>query len=1027
MRRRAGVTVGLFLVAVVGAAAAAAGPAYDAAARTSVLRDNLITQPPIDRTVEVTDTGTIAGLDDTVSSQVSQILSDHVGGQAELNRMFEQPVTGNLVTASVAGTDTPVSSRTGICGRLQIVAGTCPKSAGQVLVATSYASAFGVRPGSALASRSLGRLTVTGVYAIPSAAQLTGAYWLTAPCDDFTHEAPCTQGQEPLSPSSKERPDALFTPGSTFANLDATVQGQVTELYTLSPDRVRNTDLSTLSSAVSEILTDPQLQQLNASVVSSVPQLIAQVTAAWDTLDVPVFLITCQLLVLAWLLLFLIGTDSAEARSGEVALAKLRGHGRLRTVAFGLSEPILVFLLAFPVGALAGWAATTGLRHLLLRPGTPVTLPWLAIAAAAAATLGGFASTVLAARRALVRPVTEQWQHASQTAGSRGWVLDAILLTGALAGLAELFIGGYVSSTRSGSLGLLVPGLLGLAAAVITSRLLPQVCRFLYEPTRRHGGTGAFLAIRHIARRPGGTRTTIVLTAAFALATFAVAAFAVDERNVDRFARAQVGADAVLSVQAPPGHDLGAIVDQADPSGRQAAAVDRLVAGGSFLLAVQSQRFAHVAQWQTGFLNQDPAAASRAISPPTAPTVTFPAAASEVRVQVSNASGFPSDAILTLWVHEGGLQTGEGGQTPVSLGPVRDGLLTASLTGCPCEVTMVTIEPANVPAKPVSGTVTLSGLAVLSGGNWTPLQAPLTSTAGWLGGPEFPAGCASSTTSQPRAGPDGFTWSVNFSGPCNPALFRQDRPDPMPAVVASPLTSGSLATFGAVGLDGEPLTIRPVALASAVPGAPADGIVVDRTYAQRAAFFVDSGLVDEQVWVAPGALPVIKARLAAAGVTIIGTTTVGDTRALLLRQGPALASVLFLAAAAAAVLLAAGAAVLSLYQAGRRRRYEYAALIAGRVSRRSVRSSVLIEQAVVLGFGAVAGVAAGLGAAAMVLRNLPVFLAKPVAPPLLTEPPAGQMLIWLVIALALLSTAAALAAAALIRAVRPELLREVPP
>jgi putative ABC transport system permease protein len=108
--------------------------------------------------------------------------------------------------------------------------------------------------------------------------------------------------------------------------------------------------------------------------------------------------------------------------------------------------------------------------------------------------------------------------------------------------------------------------------------------------------------------------------------------------------------------------------------------------------------------------------------------------------------------------------------------------------------------------------------------------------------------------------------------------------------------------------------------------------------------------------------------------------TAADAEAVLMRQGPALASVLFLAAAAAAALLAAGAAVLGLYQAGRRRSYEYAALIAGRVPRRSLRASVFIEQSVILGFGVLTGVAAGIGSAVLVLRNLPVFLAPPAAP-----------------------------------------------
>ena len=146
-----------------------------------------------------------------------------------------------------------------------------------------------------------------------------------------------------------------------------------------------------------------------------------------------------------------------------------------------------------------------------------------------------------------------------------------------------------------------------------------------------------------------------------------------------------------------------------------------------------------------------------------------------------------------------------------------------------------------------------------------------------------------------------------------------------------------------------------------------------------------------------------------------------------MRQGPALASVLFLTAAAAAALLAAGAAVLGLYQAGRRRSYEYAALIAGRVPRRSLRASVFIEQSVVLGFGVLTGVAAGIGSAVLVLRNLPVFLTPPAAPSLLFVPSATQVLVPLVVTVVLLAVAVAVATVALIRSARPELLREAPP
>ena len=392
---------------------------------------------------------------------------------------------------------------------------------------------------------------------------------------------------------------------------------------------------------------------MGAVPTSSIPQLVDQIPAGWQTLDVPVFLITCQLLLLTWLLLFLIVTEAAEARGGEVALAKLRGHGRLSTVTFGLSEPVLLLALGLPAGLLAGWAAAAGLARILLRPGTHAGLPALAIAAAAAATLGGLVATVLAARRALVRPVTEQWRRTGRRVADRGWVLDAVLLTGALAGLAELILAGGVTSARSGSLGLLVPGLLGLAAAVIASRLLPVACGLAFAATRRRGGTGLFLAVRHIARRPGGTRTTIVLTAAFALATFAVAAFSVDQRNVDRVATTQTGAAAVLTVTAPARQDLGTIVDRIDPGGDQAAAVDRYAGGtdnGAVLLAVQPERFARVALWPSGSLDRPPASLGPALDPRVPPAVTLPAGSAAVRVRVTGPTGIAPGTDLTLWV-----------------------------------------------------------------------------------------------------------------------------------------------------------------------------------------------------------------------------------------------------------------------------------------------------------------------------------------------------------------------------------------
>ena len=77
-----------------------------------------------------------------------------------------------------------------------------------------------------------------------------------------------------------------------------------------------------------------------------------------------------------------------------------------------------------------------------------------------------------------------------------------------------------------------------------------------------------------------------------------------------------------------------------------------------------------------------------------------------------------------------------GGQTPQPTGPipVGGGVVTAPLSGCPCQLTMVSIDApladTSVPSQS-SGGVTLSDLSVRlsSGGGWTPVSGALASTS----------------------------------------------------------------------------------------------------------------------------------------------------------------------------------------------------------------------------------------------------------------------------------------------------------
>jgi putative ABC transport system permease protein len=1030
---RAGASLSIVLVATVAVAAVAIGPTYYLAAQSSILQDGVRQADTLGRGFEVTSSGQVRGTIGETTQLVRTLLAHYIGGPAQERRLFTAPVEA-IETTVVTGNETvPLVWRTAFCAHLKLSAGRCPGGLRQIVVSSSLAAINGWHVGQRVTVAGWPPFMITGVYTI-TVPETAAPYWFNAGTQYFPAEA------EPKAPPY----DAMFTSQATINSGPVAAQGNDVVDMSLTAGHLSAADVPRISAAMTGMTLNQQLTQFNATFETDIPDTLAFVRDSWRTVAVPVFLITAQLLLLAWLLLFLVVTDAAEARGPEIALAKVRGRGRWRTLTFGLSEPVILLVIALPAGLLAGWGITAALARVLLRPGTPVGLPSLAWAGAAAATAGGLVAVMIAARRTLSRTVLDQWQRASRGAAERGWVVDAILLTATVAGLIELRVSGQIGSAHQGALGLLVPGLLGLAVAVVASRLLVTACRAGFGVTRRRARIGLFLALRHVARRPGGMRTTIVLATAFALAGFAVGTWSVTVQNIRRVADARVGAAAVLTVTPPPGGNLARIVDRIDPRGREAMAVDEYtsVSGGTagqVLLGVDPQRFARIAAWQPGWARQPLTSIAAALAPPAPPPVVLNGDA--VRIRFSGLDVQPAGSTLVLDVYEEG--AAETGQTPLYFGAVTGSQSSVQpLTGCPCVVANLTVSgPAQVSgaAQPVTGMVTVSGIDVRSGGRWTPVNAGLSTHGRWQeSGPGTPV------ASQLSFAASGLTWQFHSQPGTNPTILSVNRPYPLPAIVAQPLAGGSASggsasggsgdnasgdsggLYQATGLDGSPLNVRAVALAGAVPGAPANGIVVDRTYAERAAG-IAPGSVSDQVWLAPGALASVRPRLIAAGVRISATETSAAQQSLLIRRGPALATVLFLADAAAAALLAAGAAILGLYLSGRRRRYEYAALAASRVSPSTLRRALLIEQAIVLGFGAVVGLASGFVATLLAIRSIPEFIAPPSSPPLSYTPVAGEFAALVGLALVLLIVAAVAASTALVRSVRPDLLREAQP
>ena len=1003
LAQRGGTTVMILAVALVATAAAAAGPIYYQASRTSILNDTLTAASLVGRGYEANETGAVPGLlNEIAAAQQSQL---NASLRSLQDRGLFAPPLYSVETAlpfPQNNSSLPLIWRTAACAHLQVT-GTCPTARGQVIVSRRMAAVAGWHPGQQLHFPGYGALTVTGIYRLPD--QSLG-YWFGR--GDIYFPA-TTAGDATVM-------DALFTARSTLEQGPAGQQGAAVVDELLDTGRITGNEVGQLRVAMTGFANNQALTDQQILVTTAIPATLAGVQSSWRSVAVPVVLITAQLLVLCLLLLFLAVTDAVEARGPEVALAKLRGRGAWSTVTFGLSEPVVLLALALPVGTLAGWGATAVICHVLLRHGTPVGLPGLAWATAAAATAGGLAAACVAAQRTLRRPVLEEWRHSGMRATNRGWVVDAILATGAAAGLLDLVVTGQINSARSGTLVLLVPGLLGLAVAVVASRLLPLGCKAAFARTGRAGGLGVFLAIRHVARRPGGMRTTIVLATAFALAAFATSAWSVDRSNEQHVAALEVGAPTVLTVIVPAGKDLSTIVAKADPGGRMAAAVDSYTSissgtSGLKTLAVDPQRFAKVASWQSS-LTRQPLSKLAARAP--APLILT---GNAVRISIHVGMLSPAGSVLAADVTTGA--------SPVNLGPLPARgtvTLTGQLVGCPCVLQDLDLSPPPSDLRnPVRGQVTITRLQVHHRSGWVNAgpRNVLSDTGHW--GP----GHADHPPDRIQRAAAGITWTFTGRPQQDAILASVNRPFPLPAIVSAALLRPGQTLASGVGLDGRPLGLRVISAAAALPGALGGGVVIDRRYAELAAG-ENFPATSSQVWLADGARRVIEPRLTAAGVHVLSARSATDIAAHFARQGPALASVLFLADAVAAALLAAGAAVLGLYLSARRRRYEYAALAASGVPRPTLRRSVLTELGMVLGFGSVVGAGTGVAAAVVVLRSVPEFVNNPPAAVMSYVPPAIPVVVLLGASAGLLIFAAVTASAMLIRRVSSDQLRESP-
>ena len=1012
---RRGVSLAVLLVATITTAAASAGALYLRAGGESVLRDALTSAPVSTAGIDVS----YADLPQrdpmaTLQREIAKAGVPFAHTRSILSLQNSLTVAGRLGPAR-----TRLLWREGACEHLRITAGHCPSGPQDALVSNRMvrSTGYGIGqqiigcPGAAIFFNACfepnGNVTVTvvGTYALPE----EDPYWFDG--DFFDAHSGNGDLADTLDATFLSRDGANDIPET--ANLTAGVQ------FLLDPTTVRLDNHKRLRNQLSHFVTRLEAGPDGTLAVSRLGPVLDRTDSDRRDLRRSVLIVTLQLVALAFVVLRLVVADASEARGSEVALAKLRGYRAGPTLLLGLLEPVVLLVLAVPLGLVTADLGVRLLGTAVLAPDTPVDIRAPSLLAALGALAGGLLAAAYAGRRVLTRPVLEQWRRTGEAQpGKAALLIEVVLGLGAAVALVGLVSRGALEEGSHSGLALLVPLLLVLVVSLLGVRLLPAICRALVRRTRASSRLGPFLAVRTVVRRPAGLRLAALLAVAVGLATFAVDGSLVAAGNRAERAKTDVGADTVLVVRTEGNADLRKVVRSVDPDGTWAMAAEVWLPFGGLrgtVLAVDSAALPHVAHWRDDFA---PTSLTRLAAvlggqPPRPLRLT----GDRVGIDLTTIT-LPTPTHVAR-----ALVTGAHGQVTVPLGELRPGRhrYTASLPACGggCTLDGVTISRGGQPGAEVRGALRLTGVADRRGGSWHDVPLDLAEPGGW-----HQQLVHSPASSNVTPEPGGVTWRFAVGGGEEPVLLRSALAWPVRVAVGRSMLEDT-ENPSVINFDTQSVPIDPAVTLAVIPQQGRESSLVDLD-SVRLALQRFEEFAAQQVWLSGDAPPDAVDRFRDAGLQVLDIRTTSARRHLLDRSAPALGLLLFAFAAAAAAVLAAGATAVALYLSGRRRSFELAAMLVVGAPRRSLVAAAVGEQLLVLGTALVLGVTGGLGAALLVLPAVPE-LPDDAPPALRYAPHVGGLTLFLVGLVAVVLATAVGAAAGLIRQARPGLLREAAP
>ncbi|KAA1429244.1 FtsX-like permease family protein [Nocardioides antri] len=955
LRSRALLSAGTLALLVIAVASAVVGPAFTVAVGNSYAISRLSEAPnPITgRTWEFRPTGS-PGPGDALAAARDAVQVP--SSQRDLSLQLET----DRVPAPGAYGEVQLLARDGACEHLEIE-GRCPQRPGETAILAGDAEEDGLRIGDRLElGDPLGELTVVGTYVYPNGQGVDDDE--LAAVEDFWFD-PARLASVPAQVLGTQllprRPAPYLVPAEQFASVPA-------RLFLVRADtRIdvpADLDAGQLSGLAAE---DPGSETLDSGTLTEVSlndldAVTAEVEQEREAAVSSVTPAVVSLVLVALALLSRLTSAAGDLRVPDLALASLRGASRRRVWLLALGEPLLLVVIALPLGVLAGVGLTQWLVRSWLAPGLPLPLPPVAGLTVLAVTAAAVGVCALAVRGVLTRTLADQLTgHQRPRKAGRSAVLGILVLVAATLVVATLALTRTGGATDASDLVLpvLVAATFGGAA---TAGARAGAARLA---ARRPRGTVVFLAVRAVARRAAGTLVVLPLTVAIAVCTFGAGVYDAAATWRESVAATQAPADTVWATELPM-EEAVALTHALDPDGRWLMAAGTFVAQDAIYVAVDGARLGQVATWhETWTPGRDVNEIAAVLTGTALPAVT----GSRLGLTMTVPRGSEP---VTVEVR---FRDAKGAVSGAYVGPFAAG--TSSLTERVACRTTCTIEglligggaglPTELDGTFVLGPMEMDGADrtdVLTDGGWQLTSAEeLQQVAGEV-----------TTTSA------GLT--VRATGRGLAGLTAGDVPPVRPVVAGREIVdvAGDVPGGAATSRAGQPPPITAAVVAESVPFLGPRGVAIDHTMmsVNRSIF---SSEFDTRVLATSDTPQRIDDALAARGL-VVATTQDREVERL---DGTAYAIVLrlYLVSAALVLLMAvAGLAVSTAVQLPGRR-LDAASLSVVGVRRRSVLLAVALEQGVVLGAAGVAGLAAGSLTQWIVLRRITLGVVEGVSWP----------------------------------------------